>query len=118
VLRALTPALAAAALALAGCGGATPADRAESAASIAAEGALLAHEVAEGSTTGAFTRSHARALKRKVEPLAEEPRLGAIARRIAAELDRLAADPGDEEAAAAVERALERAGERAERLAR
>jgi hypothetical protein len=118
VPRALLPAFAAAALALAGCGGATTADQAESAASVAAEGALLAHEAAEGSTTNSFARVHARALGKKAEALGGEPRLDAVVREIVAGLESLAADPGDERGAAHVERVLERAAGLAERLAR
>jgi hypothetical protein len=117
VQRALASALAAAVLALGGCGGGTLRDDAETAGSIAAEGALLAHDVADGSTTHAFARVHARALREKVEPLAGRPQLAPLARDIARQLERIADDPG-ETAAADAARALERAAARADRLAR
>jgi uncharacterized protein YceK len=67
VVRSLAGVLAAAVL-LEGCGAATTHKDAEEAASIAAEGALLAHDAAEGATTSTFTRTTARIRTRDVVP--------------------------------------------------
>jgi 5'-deoxynucleotidase YfbR-like HD superfamily hydrolase len=105
---------------LAACG--TPsnvADQAAEVGSIAAEGALLAHDAAEGDTTDAFTRVHARALRRNVEELAEairDDRLAPLAQKVAAHLERLQSDPSDRSAAAELERALEGAARTADEI--
>ena len=105
-------------LALAACGGSSLQDDADRAASVAAEGALVAQGAAEGSSTETFTRVHAQALRGQVAPLERRPRIGRIAREIVRQLERLAAEPGDDRSAARVERSLRRAAESAERLAR
>ena len=67
---------------LAGCG--TPQElskQADDVHSVAAEGALLAHEAAAGDTLDTFAREHAQALRKllgKVRPAIEEPRLAAV----------------------------------------
>jgi hypothetical protein len=102
--------LAALCLLLAGCG--VPQElskQAEDVASIAAEGALLAHDAGEGDTTGPFRRVHARALRENVDelrPAIEDRRLASIAATVAEQLRRL-----EQNAAAArtVETRLERA---------
>jgi hypothetical protein len=109
----------AAAVALAGgCGGSSLEQDAERAASIAAEGALLAHGVAEGSSTKTFTRVHAGELRKNAEQLAARRRLAPLSDEISRQLQRLERAPGDARAAAEVERALERATKRAEGVAR
>jgi len=117
-VRRLAP-LAAAALLLAGCGS-TAGKQAEDVGSVAAEGALLAHDAAEGSTTSTFTRVHGRALRdlaAKVEQAPKEPAIGRLAGRVASDLDELADHPGDQTRAAQVQRRLERAAKTASGLA-
>jgi hypothetical protein len=105
-----------------GCGvPSEPAKQAEDIGSIAAEGALLAHDAAEGSTTSAFTRVHAEALKKNLRPLAGKvamPALGRLVADVDDALTELAADPGNQASAARVERRLEQAASEAEELAR
>ena len=94
--------------------------QAEDVHSVAAEGALLARETAEGSSTGAFTRVHAEALRKKlleVEPAVEDERLSALIDDAAAALSRLASDPDDEQLAADLTQALERTARSASELA-
>jgi hypothetical protein len=108
-------------LLLAGCG--VPQERSEQAKevhSVAAEGALLAHDAAEGSSTDTFTREHAKALRKvleEVRPAIEQQRLARVAAEVSASLDRLAADPGDRARAAALERELDDAAKAAEAVA-
>jgi hypothetical protein len=104
-------ALAAAALLVSGCGS-TATKQAEDVHSVAAEGALLAHDAAEGSTTSTFTRVHGRALRDLATKVAEEPKnrfVGAVAGIVASQLDALADHPGDRVRADRVQRVLERA---------
>jgi hypothetical protein len=107
---------------LAGCG--TPqelAKQAEEVHSVAAEGALLAHEAAEGDTRDTFAREHAKALRKllgKVRPAIEEPRLATVADDVDRTLAELARTPGDRERAAGAERKLERAADAADELAK
>jgi hypothetical protein len=104
-------ALTAVALLMAACGQ-TAKKQAEDLGSIAAEGALVAHDAAEGSTTDAFTRVHSRALRKKadkIEEQAKQPTLERLAERISRALERLADDPNDRDAAAKIERLLEKA---------
>jgi hypothetical protein len=107
---------AAAALLLAGCGQPTePSKQAEDLGSIAAEGALLAHGAAHGSSTGPFTRVHSEALRKalaQLEPNLKEARLARIAADIGEALDGLPDQP------ARAERQLDTAAEKAEELAR
>ena len=114
--------IAAVLLAVAACGQPqSPAKQAEALAAVANEGALLAHGAADESTTGPFTKTHARALREEadgVRSAIEDAELGALAQRIAGELERLAEQPGDAELAAEVARALEEAAAAAEERAR
>lgn len=96
---------------LMGCAPDDPARQAEEIGSIAAEGALLAHGAAEGSSTGIFVREHAKALDRRLEKtrsVVHDQRLASLAASVSDELVRLAAEPGDELTTRSVERALER----------
>jgi len=94
---------------LAGCG--VPqerADQAEDVHAVAAEGALLAHEAAEGSLE-TFTAEHAQALQgllRELQPAIEDERLSRRAAAVDAALGRLIEDPGDRRQAYTVERRL------------
>ena len=118
-MRRLVP-FAAAALLLAGCGS-TEKQQADDVGSIASEGALLAHDAAEGSTTDTFTRVHGRALRdlaAKVEQAPKTRQIRVLAGFVAAQLDELAARPGDEQHAAVVERRLERAAKAADEVGR
>ena len=105
---------------LAGCG--VPHELPEQAGdvhSIAAEGALLAHEASEGSHD-AFTTEHAKALRKLLDPLRgaiDDPQLGRIAADVDSSLAELAARPGDRAGAAGAERKLERSASAAEALA-
>ena len=103
----------------AGCGSSSPQKQAEELGSVAAEGALIAHDASEGDTTDAFTRVHSRALREQadsIERQAADARLARLGRRIAGALDRLADDPGDQDAAALIQRELERAADEAGEL--
>ena len=74
----------------------SPTAQAEEIHSIAAEGAILAHNAAEGDTTAAFTRTHAEALRKRLDalrPKLAEPELARVEQRTAAALRRLADDP-------------------------
>jgi hypothetical protein len=110
------------ALALAGCGGSSsPTKQAEEIQSLAAEGAILAHEASEGDTTGPFARVHARELAEAAQKAARRaltPRLRGLATRVADQLERLENDPHDRAGAVSVERGLEDVADAAERLAR
>jgi hypothetical protein len=96
---------------LAGCGAPEePAKQADELHSIAAEGALLAHEAAEGSYA-TFTSEHAAALRRllaQLRPAIDDRELARRAADVDASLARLARAPGDEANALRVERRLER----------
>jgi uncharacterized lipoprotein len=104
------PALALTVLVLAGCGvPQEPAKQAEEVHSIAAEGALLAHEASEGSLD-AFTSEHAKALRKMLTEVRAEieiERLAGRAAEVDAALSRLADEPGDREQARLLERRLE-----------
>jgi hypothetical protein len=122
---------------LAGCGGAGTLDQkafqkeAESIQSFAAEGALLAHDVADGRSTAPFTRVHASELHEQAakleetlsaanaEPALEDERAEAVelAGDVAASLDQLERSPGDAELARGAQRKLETAAKQAEDLA-
>jgi hypothetical protein len=105
---------------LVGCVPADPAKQAEAIASIAAEGALLAHGAAEGSSTKIFVREHAEALDRKLgetRSVVDDRRLASLAASVSDELVRLAQEPDDELTTRSVERALERRAEEAAELA-
>jgi uncharacterized protein YceK len=107
---------------LAGCG--TPhelRDQAEEVHSVAAEGALLAHEAAEGDTLDTFAREHVAALRKllgEVRPAIDEPRLASVADDVDRTLAELVRVPGDRRRAAGAERKLERAAANADELAK
>jgi hypothetical protein len=101
---------------LAGCGQPTePKKQAEDLGSVAAEGALLAHEAVDGSSTGPFTRVHSEVLRedvQKLEPKLKERPLVRLAEDISAALEELPDEPG------AAARSLDDAANRAEELAK
>jgi hypothetical protein len=103
-------------LLLAGCGQSTePKKQAEDLGSVAAEGALLAHDAADGSSTGPFTRVHSEVLREdvnKLEPKLKERALVRLADEISSALDEL---PDHPQVAA---RRLDDAADRAEELAK
>ena len=108
-------------LVLAGCG--VPQElskQAEEVHSVAAEGALLAHEVSEGSGSDTFTREHAKALRKllgELRPAIEDKRLAAAAQAVDEALTGLAEDPGDRAGAAQLERRLDESAKAADELA-
>jgi hypothetical protein len=115
--------------ALSACGGGASFQKeAEGIQSLAAEGALLARDVADGKSTVPFTRVHARELAEKAASL--EKKLEATSRlhvwaraarltgEVATALEDLERAPGDSEAARRVQRKLEDIAKRAEELAR
>ena len=88
--------------------------------SVAAEGALLAHEASEGSSTDTFTREHAKALRKllgELRPAIENPDLAQTAAKIDAMLAALAEAPGRRSRAEVLERTLDRAAKAADELA-
>jgi hypothetical protein len=109
------------ALLLAGCGSSgSVRKQAEEVESLAAEGALLAHDAAEGDTTNVFTRVHAGDLGDRIdslEPRIRDEKLRRLARGARRELRRLERQPSDETGAMSIERALERAAETAGEIA-
>jgi len=105
-----------------GCGiPASVADQADAVASVAAEGALLADDAAEGDTTAAFVETHSEELATSAAELADgtqSPQLRQIADRVVAALERLHAEPGDRDTAANVARELTQAAAQAGELAK
>jgi hypothetical protein len=101
---------------VAGCGQSTqPKKQAEDLGSVAAEGALLAHDAADGSSTGPFTRVHSDVLHKdveKLEPKLKERPLVRLAAEISSALDQLPDDPD------AAGKRLDDAADRAEELAK
>jgi small-conductance mechanosensitive channel len=122
----------------AGCGGGGTLSHdslrkeAESIQSVAAEGALLAHDSADGRTTTPFVSVHSEVLAesagkvaQKLESAAVEPgleqdraRAERLATRIEEELDQLDEDPDDQAEARRVADELDQAAKAAEELAR
>ena len=106
---------------LAGCG--TPQElskQAEAVHSVAAEGALLAHDAAQGDTTQTFTSEHAKALRKLLRPVREAiegKQLSGIADDVDRTLGELEASPGDEGLAARARRTLDELADSAEELA-
>jgi hypothetical protein len=118
-----------------GCGGGGTLSRdslrkeAESVQSVAAEGALLAHDAADGRTTTPFASVHSSVLAESADKVAQklesadvEPglkqdraRVVRLATRIEEELDQL--DPNDRAAAQRIADELEQAAKAAEELA-
>jgi hypothetical protein len=95
---------------LAGCGvPSEPSKQADEIESIAAEGALLAHDASEGGTTGPFVRVHADALRELLRALQPKVEVDVL-RRLLLDTDRslttLAGAPGDRALASRVERTL------------
>jgi hypothetical protein len=94
---------------LAGCG--VPqqlSKQAEEVHSVAAEGALLAHEASEGSLD-TFTSEHAKALQKrlaKLQPAIQNPDLVQLAAKVSELLRALAERPGDRGFAALIEEAF------------
>jgi hypothetical protein len=109
-------------LLVAGCGAPHElAKQADEVHSVAAEGALLAHEAAEGDTRATFAREHAEALRKRLDelrPAIDERRLAMVADDVDRTLAELAGTPGDREQAAGAERKLERAAKAADELAK
>jgi hypothetical protein len=101
---------------LAGCGQPTePKKQAEDLGSVAAEGALLAHDAVDGASTGPFTRVHSEVLRedvQKLEPKLKQRPLVRLAEDISSALDELPDEPG------AAARSLDDAANRAEELAK
>jgi hypothetical protein len=105
--------------------------QAESIQSFAAEGALLARDVADGKSTAPFTRVHAGELAANAAKLeqtmtsakpapgveAKLARAAELAKRVAVTLEELERSPGDAAAARRVQRELEAAAKQAETLA-
>jgi hypothetical protein len=108
-------------LLLAGCLVPTePSKQADEIASVAADGALLAHDAAEGDTTATFTRVHSGALRSKLAQLAPKVDMQVLSRLLATAdraLGSLEDDPADRERARLVERRLDRVSRRAARYA-
>jgi hypothetical protein len=106
---------AAAALAAAGCGvPSEPKKQAEEVESVAAEGALLAHDAAEGRTTGTFARVHAQALRERLKalrPKIVERELARIERNVDSALRQLAENPDEADVEARLDEAAKAAGE-------
>jgi small-conductance mechanosensitive channel len=123
---------------VAGCGGGGTLSRdslrkeAETIQSVAAEGALLAHDSADGRTTTPFVSVHSEVLAesagkvaQKLESAAVEPgleqdraRAERLATRIEEELDQLDEHPDDQAEARRVADELDQAAKAAEELAR
>ena len=107
-------------LLLAGCG--VPQElskQAEEVHSVAAEGALLAHEASEGSLD-TFTREHAKALRKllgQLQPAIDDDRLARTSDAVDAALADLAEHPGDRANASRLERRLGDAAKAADELA-
>jgi hypothetical protein len=123
-------------LALGGCGGGTLGPHAfkkdvESIQSVAAEGALVARQVARGDATQTFVRVHTAELKRQASTLerklsaarvpaslaGKRRRAVVVAAGVERDLGRLHGHPGDREVGLRLSVALERAAKQAERLA-
>jgi hypothetical protein len=122
------------AAALAGCGGSSTMTatalqkEAESIQSVAAEGALVAADAADGKTTGPFLQVHGRVLRDDATGLtkqlaAAKPQSAAVreatalARSVHADLDALSRSGSDRTQQRRLERSLSRAATHAKRLA-
>jgi hypothetical protein len=107
-------------LVAAGCGTSGSVEKqAEEIGSIAAEGALLAHDASEGATTETFTRVHAHELEKRAKKVfrtTRDRRLEAIAASVASELQTLAEDPGEQQIAAILEGSLNDLAKHAEEI--
>jgi hypothetical protein len=109
-------------LAVAACGvPASAVKQAEDIASIAAEGALLAGDAADGDTTTQFAEMHAQSLQTNAETLAAAITHGGlrqVAVDVVAALEQLGSSPDDRSAAGEAEGRLEAAAKRAEEIAK
>ena len=111
--------LVACALLLSGClVPSEPAKQAEEISSISAEGALLAHEVAEGDVTDTFAGVHAEALRKKLSELEPKVQVDALARLLRSADAGLALLEDGSVDTGAVEQRLERVSKRADELAK
>jgi len=95
-----------------------PAKQAEEISSISAEGALLAHDVAEGGVTDTFTRVHVEALRKKLSELEPEVQVDAVSEALRDTDAALALLQDDPAAPGVLERRLERISKRADELAK
>ena len=95
-----------------------PAKQAEEISSISAEGALLAHGVAEGGVTDSFTRVHAEALRKKLSELEPKVQVDAVSKVLRDADASLALLQDDPAAPRLLEQRLERISKRAEELAK
>jgi hypothetical protein len=95
-----------------------PAKQAEEISSIAAEGALLAHGVAEGGVTDTFTRVHVEALRKKLSELESKVEVDAVADVLHDAEATLALLQDDPAAPGLLERRLDQISERADELAK
>jgi hypothetical protein len=103
---------------LAGCGSATAAQQADDLHSLAAEGALLAHDRAEADDWPPFTRAHSEELSQAADSLAEDAttnELEVLAQRVADLLRAVGRAPPS--AARVLERRLESVASRAQESA-
>jgi hypothetical protein len=94
--------------------------QAEEVHSVAAEGALLAHEASEGSLD-TFTSEHAKALQKllgQLRPAIEDERLAHTSDSVDAALANLAEHPGDRMNASRLERRLDEAAKTADEIAK
>lgn len=109
-------------LAVAACGvPGSPVKQAEDIASIAAEGALLAGDAAEGDTTTQFAETHAQALRKNAETLAAaitHAELRKVAADVLAALEQLGSSPDDRVVAGEAKEQLEAAAKQAEEIAK
>jgi uncharacterized membrane protein YccC len=97
-----------------------PSKQAEDIASVAAEGALLAHDAAEGDTTATFTRVHSGELRSRLAQLEPEIEVRRLSRLLATTdeaLGLLEDNPDDQAHARSAERRLDRAARAARRYA-
>jgi hypothetical protein len=95
-----------------------PAKQADEISSIAAEGALLAQEVAEGDVTDTFARVHAEALRKKLSELEPKVQVDAVSKVLRDADASLALLQDDPAAPGLLEQRLERISKRAEELAK
>jgi hypothetical protein len=105
-----------AAFLLAGCAS-SAAKQAEDLQSLAAEGALMAHDAAEGDAWGPYTRAHAKELAEEASSLkanAKTERLSAFARSVARDLVSL--EHADSRQARRIDERLTRLSKLLERL--
>ena len=124
-------------VALAGCNGGTVDKHAlekdaESIASLATEGSLLAHDASKGATTTTFARVQSQTLAQQASNLSDalgerptEPGLGTrtraasrLAAAVAADLERLGNDPNNRGTAQKVEEELQTYADKADSLAK